>query len=291
MKISVSSYSFNQYLKDGRMKQLDTVRKAAEMGFEGIEFTDLVPFESPTKYDKMKYASQIREEADRCGIKIVAYCIGASLYCENAEENERAVASACDSVDIAAELGAPVMRHDVTGKTKFGDRTVSFDKQLPTIAENARRITEYALSKGIKTCTENHGFVAQDSDRVERLYNAVGHDNYGLLVDIGNFACADEDSVKAVSRVAPYAVHVHVKDFYINRFGEEACFKGGFLSRGCNTLLGSVIGEGDIPTAQCIAILKKAGYNGFVSIEYEGAEDCMKGLCRGIINLRRYIGE
>ena len=289
MKISVSSYSFNQYLKDGRMTQLSAVKKAAEMGFEGIEFTDLAPCQTPTKLQKLEYARLIREEAEKCGISIVAYCIGADLYHESDEENAAAVSAACDSVDIAVELGAPLMRHDVTGKTKFGDKIVSFDHQLPTIAENARKITEYAASKGVKTCTENHGFVSQDSERVERLYNAVDHENFGLLVDIGNFACVDEDSVAAVSRVAPYAIHVHAKDFYITKFGEESSLSGGFQSRGCNTLFGSVIGEGDIPTEQCLAVLKKAGYDGFVSIEYEGSEDCIEGICRGLINLKRYI--
>ena len=65
---------------------------------------------------------------------------------------------------------------------------------LPTIAANARKVTEYAATLGIKTCSENHGTIAQDSYRVEKLFSAVAHENYGLLVDMGNFACVDEDS-------------------------------------------------------------------------------------------------
>ena len=30
---------------------------------------------------------------------------------------------------------------------------------------------------------ENHGYFAQDSDRVEKLINAVDHPNFGLLLD------------------------------------------------------------------------------------------------------------
>lgn len=289
MKISVSSYSFEQYLRDGRMTQLDTVKKAAEIGFCGIEFTDLKPSNSTEKTEQLREAEKIKKEAEKCGIEIAAYCIAADLYHENDEENDEAVKKACDSVDVAAELGAPIMRHDVTWGIRKGNRVVSFDRQLPTIANNARKITEYAEKKGIRTCTENHGFVAQDSDRLERLYNAVGHDNYGLLVDIGNFACVDEDSAKAVSLLAPYAVHVHAKDFYITKFGEEKRHGDGIVTRGGNTLCGSVIGEGDIPVAQCMDILKRAGYDGFVSIEYEGKEDCMAALARGLKNLKEYI--
>lgn len=271
------------------MTQLSAVKKAAELGFEGIEFTDLVPSVAPKKAEQLDYAEKLREEAERYGIKIVAYCVGSDLYHENAAENDAAVKKACDAVDIAAELGASIMRHDVTWGVRKGGKLVSFDRQLPTIADNARRITEYAEKKGVRTCTENHGFVAQDSDRVERLYNAVGHDNYGLLVDIGNFACVDEDSVTAVSRVAPYAVHVHAKDFYITKFGEKSLHGNGIVTRGGNMLCGSVIGEGDIPVAQCMDILKRAGYDGFVSIEYEGKEDCMAGIVRGLKNLRECI--
>ena len=34
MKLSVSSYSFNQYIKAGKLTQLECVAKAKELGFE-----------------------------------------------------------------------------------------------------------------------------------------------------------------------------------------------------------------------------------------------------------------
>jgi hypothetical protein len=39
---------------------------------------------------------------------------------------------------------------------------------------------------------ENHGFFCQDSERVEKLITQVGKENFGALVDIGNFLCVDE---------------------------------------------------------------------------------------------------
>lgn len=64
------------------------------------------------------------------------------------------------------------------------------------------------------------GFFAQDSDRIEKLVTGVANPNFGLLVDIGNFACADDPSDKAVGRVAKYAKHVHAKDFHIKSGSE-----------------------------------------------------------------------
>mgnify|MGYP003301082281 CR=1 FL=1 len=157
---------------------------------------------------------------------------------------------------------------------------------LPTIAANARKVTEYAATLGIRTCSENHGQIAQDSYRVEKLFNAVGHENYGLLVDMGNFACVDEDSAMAVSRLAPYAFHVHAKDWFVHEFDED--FATGYHTRGCRKLVGCAVGEGDIPVKRCIAILKKAGYDGYVSIEYEGPNDCIEGIKLGIENLKSF---
>lgn len=291
MKISVSSYSYQQYIRAGKMTQLDVVKKAYEMGIAGIDFTDLQPNAAPTLEDQLAYAEQIRKEAEKYGVEIVAYTIGANLYKGSVEEDEKEVERLKGQVRVAAALGAKLMRHDVCGSEKFPDgHTVSFYQMLPTIAENARKVTEYAKTFGIRTTSENHGYVAQDSDRVEALYNAVGHENYGLLIDIGNFACADEASAHAVSRLAPYAFHVHAKDFHIQPFGyapkENEKF---FKTRGCNLLAGCAIGDGDIPVAQCLAILKRAGYDGYLTIEYEGAGDCIEGIARGQAYLQTLI--
>ncbi len=291
MKLAVSSYSFSQYIKSGKLTQLTCVAKAREMGFDGIEFTDLKPEGERTLENQLLYAAEIKAEAKRVGIEIVAYTIGANLYQPTEEENEAEVERVKGQLDVAAALGARVFRHDVCYKEKVDGVLTSFDKMLPTIAKNAREISEYARTLGIKTCTENHGFIAQDSDRVEKLFNTVDCDNYGILVDMGNFACADEDSAKAVSRLAPYAVHVHAKDFIKRAFGEpDYAGESYIITRGCNKLCACAVGEGDIPVAQCVAILKKAGYDGYLSIEFEGLEDCVAAIARGRENLIKYVG-
>lgn len=287
MKLSVSSYSFQQYIRAGKMTQLDVVKKAAEMGFAGIDFIDLAPTPNPTPEAQLAYAEEIRREAEKYGLEIVAYTIGANLYKGSPEEDATEVERLKGQLRVAKALGAKMMRHDVCTTEKKGNRVISFDRMLPVIAKNARLVTKYAETLGIQTCSENHGMVAQDSDRVEKLYNAVGHDNYGLLIDIGNFACVDENPVSAVSRLAPYAIHVHAKDFHIRQFADKPADGAGyFSSRACRYLAGCSIGEGDIPVAQCIAILKRAKYDGYVTVEYEGLEDCIAGIGRGLHNLR-----
>ena len=292
MKISVSSYSFSQYISKGKLTQLDCVKKASEMGFDGIEFTTLEPYKNATLEDQLLYADKIKNEAEKYGIEIVAYTIGANLYQTTEEENEAEVERVKLQLDVAAALGAKVFRHDVCYKEKVNGVLTSFEKMLPVIAKNAREISEYARTLGIVTCTENHGFIAQDSDRVEKLFNTVDCDNYGILVDIGNFACADEESAKAVSRLAAYTVHVHAKDFIKRAFSEPNVEGESYIvTRGCNKICPCAIGDGDIPVEQCVAILKKAKYDGYLSIEFEGQEDCIVAIEKGKNYLNRLIAE
>lgn len=285
MKTSVSSYSYSSYMNNSGKNQLDLVPLAKEMGFDAIEFTDLRPSEGESQAD---FARRIRAEADKVGIEISSYTIGADLL--NADSLDKEVERLKGQVDIAAILGVKVMRHDATGGYKGAERTYkTFEDALPVLAEGCRRVTEYAATKGIQTTVENHGQFAQDSVRVEKLVHAVGHPNFGLLCDIGNFLCADDPSVTAVSRVAPFARHVHVKDFHVKSGSEPNPGKGYFTSRGGTYLRGAILGHGNVPVYQCLRILKQSGYDGYVSIEFEGIEDNLPALEIGLANLKNYI--
>ncbi len=286
MKISVSSYSFAQYIREGKMTQLECVEKAVQMGFDAIEFTDI---DGAGDLGLQKEnAQKIKKAATDAGITVNAYTVGACLYNDSEEKMELEVKRLCGQLDVAKILGAPIMRHDVCYSLAKAGNGRSFDLMLPFIAENARRVTGYAGSLGIKTCVENHGYIAQDSDRVERLFNAVAHDNFGLLVDIGNFICVDEEPASAVSRLAPYAIHAHAKDMLVRPepIGNCKC-----MTRGGNYFCGTAIGEGDIPVKRCLKILKAAGYDGFLSVEYEGTEDCISGIGKGLSCLKKILEE
>ncbi len=106
---------------------------------------------------------------------------------------------------------------------------------------------------------------------------------------IGTFAGADESSVEAVGILAPYAFHVHAKDFYV-RSGNAPFFADGFFkTRGGTYLRGAIIGHGDIPVYQCLHTLMSEGYDGWITVEFEGMEDCEKGVLSGLKSLKRMI--
>ena len=268
MKVSVSSYSFAQQIWAGKMTQLDCVAKAKEMGFDAIEFTD-IDGAGDLALQK-ENAKKIREEADRVGIEINAYTIGANLYSDSQADMDAEVERLKGQVDVAKILGAKVMRHDVCYTLAKTGASRSFGLMLPTIADGARQVTAYAEKLGIKTCTENHGYIAQDSYRVEQLFNAVAHDNYGLLVDIGNFLCADEDPAMAVSRVAPYAVHVHLKDYRLPAWRGEV---GVNRTLDGHYTVDVPLGAGCIDFAGNIQLLEQFGYRGCYALEFTEPAD------------------
>ena len=282
MKLTVSTYSFNQAMRDGRIKSLiELPAKAAEMGFEGVEIV-------ATPEEMLDQAKALRKAADEAGVAVSSACVGADFL--NTEVAAQ-VAQLRKAVDACAILGAPVLRHDATrgfSPEHPGPRRVA--ATLPRLAEGYRAVTEYAAGLGVHTSVENHGYFCQDSDRVEALINAVGHPNFGALIDMGNFLCVDEDPAIAVSRLAGLAVHAHAKDFLVKKGGRQPG-TGWFPTRGGNWLRGTIIGHGQVPIQQCLYALKRAGYDGWLSLEFEGVEDCLLGIQDGRQNLETMLKE
>ena len=291
MKIAISTYSFRQWVINNGLTCLDIFAKAKELGFEYIEIVGLEGHSS-NREDALEYAKKLRAEADRVGIQIVNFVFGCDLLSGTRKGDgdiEKEMQYVKNMIDAAEILGVKTIRHDVFFSL---GKYASFDQALPVVAPRIREISEYARTKGIKTSTENHGHLCQDPLRMEKIFNAVACDNFGLLCDMGNFMCTDSDPEQAVAIVAPYTVYAHAKDFYFksgSRLDSPADNQGFSVTRACNYIKGAPIGHGVVPVVQCLKILKKAGYDGYLTIEYEGTEECIRSIEIGKENLERYI--
>ena len=286
MKIGVSSYSFHTLVNSARMSQMEVISKAKEIGFDVIEFSTLHLEAGETP---VSFAPKIKEEAARVGIEVGNYTIAAD-FLNHPGGLEGQIEALKEELQAASLMGAPGMRHDATwGLPLSWQGARGFDDVLPQLAKGCRAVTEYAATLGIKTMVENHGYFAQDSARVEKLINAVNHPNFGWLVDMGNFVCADEEPYKAVGVAAQYAFHVHAKDFHIKSGMLPDPGQGWFKSRGGNYLRGAIVGHGEVPVLQCLKILTAAGYDGTVSLEFEGMEDPFEAITIGYNNLKRFV--
>ena len=279
MKIAVSSYSFSQAMWDGRMTLMDVIPKAKEMGYEGVEIVR----GNQTDEEMRSLALQLKAQSEEYGLPIIAYMVGAD-FLKNGLEAE--IQRLRGEAEIAALMGAPRMRHDATGGADANGKMYTVEEALPIVAAGYRGVTEFAAGLGVHTMIENHGYFFQDSCRVKKLIETVNHPNFGWVMDMGNFMCADETSVDAVKIAAPLAVHAHAKDFHYKAKGEYVPPQGWFSTRGGNALRGAIIGHGVVNVPECLKILREAGYDGWLSVEFEGMEDCLMALKADLANLK-----
>lgn len=284
MKLGISSYSLYQAMEAGAMDILSVIDWVKEIGAEHIEIVPL----GFNLADNPQLADQIVERAAKAGIEISNYAIGANFITDTEEAYEAEIERVLKEVDVAHRLGVKLMRHDVASRPDTS--IVNFNSDLERIANACRKIADYAKGFGITTSVENHGYYVQASDRVQTLVHTVGRDNYKTTLDIGNFVCVDEDPIRAVKNNISIASMVHVKDFYI-RPADRNPGEGWFPSAAGRYLRGAIAGQGDLDVSALLGIVKSSGYDGYLSIEYEGMEDCRRGAKIAFDNVKRIWNE
>lgn len=284
MKLGISSYSLYQAMEAGSMDILSVIDWVKEIGAEHIEVVPL----GFSLVDNPELMDQIVERAAKAGIEISNYAIGANFITDTEEAYEAEIERVLKEVDVAHRLGVKLMRHDVASRPDTS--IVNFNSDLKRIADACRKIADYAKGFGITTSVENHGYYVQASDRVQTLVHTVGRDNYKTTLDIGNFVCVDEDPIRAVKNNISIASMVHVKDFYI-RPADRNPGEGWFPSAAGRYLRGAIAGQGDLNIPGLLGIVKNSGYDGYLSIEYEGMEDCRRGTKIAFDNVKRIWNE
>ncbi len=272
MKLGVSNYSFGKYMRETGCSMEEICDLTKKIGFDCIDFTQ----DSVKGYDDpVARAKELRAYCDSIDLPIGAYTMGANLTGgEWTEQTQKEWIQTLKShVDIAEAFGVTVMRHDIGFSLPDGK---TWEDSIPHVAPIIREVTLYAKEKGVRTCSENHGMIFQEPERMEAFFKAVNDSNYGWLVDIGNFYCADVDPLYAIDRAIPYVMHVHVKDFLYFKKGEKEILPEGlFFNRFGNGLRGTILGHGVVPVIEAIRKLRECGYEDEITLEFEGAEDCL----------------
>ncbi|KWX71905.1 sugar phosphate isomerase/epimerase family protein [Paenibacillus jilunlii] len=284
MKLGISTYSLHTAFAAGELTLKGVIETIADLGAEHAEIVPL----GFNLIDNPELVNVILQTAADRGLELSNYAIGANFAGLEAAERRRELERVKREVDVCAALGIQRMRHDVASSPDLS--IVHFLEELPQLAEACREIADYASGFGIITSVENHGYFIQHSDRVQALVHAVGRDNFRTTLDVGNFLCADENPLTAVASNLKLASMVHLKDFYIrpqNRHPGE----GWFQSSGGNWLRGAIVGQGDIDMPRVLQLVKESGYDGYISIEFEGMEDCRKGTRLGLEYVKRTWNE
>lgn len=296
MKVGLSTYSLLPVINSGEMSVLDVIGWIADNGGEHVE---IVPF-GYNLVDNDALIEDIRKKVQEVGIEISNYAILANLIQDDDEAYENEINRLKKEVDIANKLGVKMMRHDVSAFRRPANQNtiIHYLKDMPKMVEACQRIADHAGQYGITTTVENHGFYVNGSDRVIQLIHEVGRPNYKMTLDVGNFLCVDEDSVIGVKKSLEYTRMVHLKDFYYrsshrNPGGttEFDCAGEWFTTVNGNYLRGSIVGQGDLDMWEILKLIKDSGYDGYLSIEFEGMENCLAGSKVSMSNARRIWDE
>lgn len=286
MKLGVSSYSLYQATQSEGMTILDIIDWIADNGGEHAE---IVPLDFDLT-EQPELSDQIRQKALAKGIDLSNYAIGANFITDSEEAYEEEIQRVMKHVDQCHRMGIKLMRHDVASRPIPETTIHNFEADLDKVADACRRIADYAGQFGITTSVENHGYYVQASDRVQRLVRRVNRDNYRTTLDVGNFMCVDENSVVAVQKNLTIASMVHLKDFYL-RPSYQNPGEGWFKTSHGNYLRGAIVGHGDIDMTEVLRAIKTSGYDGYISIEFEGLENCKAAVKIGLANVRRIWDE
>lgn len=119
------------------------------------------------------------------------------------------------------------------------------------------RLGEYGEKEGINIIVENHGGFSSDGKWLAGVMKEINKPNVGTLPDFGNFClkrgenytCLEEyDRYKGTEELMPFAKGVSAKTYDFDENGN--CIETDYK--------------------KMFAILKKAAFNGYVGIEYEG---------------------
>ena len=112
--------------------------------------------------------------------------------------------------------------------------------------------------------------MAGRSDQVRKIIETVNSPALRADLDTGNFLLVNQDPTDAARELARLVALVHLKDFRRARSDETEHVYAGLDG---TPFTGAVVGEGQVDLPAIVGLLDKAGYHGWLSLEYEGGLD------------------
>ena len=199
MKIGIETESFHLLFQYGKMNILDFIRKASEMGFDGVELNKIPGWGIEKSLGQM--GDDTPENLDAIRDEIKKY----GLYAE-IDTNGTSEADLKKALRVANHIGANVIR-----------TYIKFDKFDGTVykqtIEDLKNIVPELKKYRIKIALENHEY--ETSIEVIEIIKEVNSYWVGLHYDFGNSMMAWEDPVVAAEAMAPYTYTTHFKDHII----------------------------------------------------------------------------
>ena len=235
---------------------------AAPLGLQGTE----VHSQMLESYQP-RYLDQVRQSVEEAGLRVSQFTSARDFVNPDHSARERELDKMRREIDASVALGAPYYR--VTAGQEYPD--LSYERAVEHVVECFLRGIEYADSVGVVLAYENHYkdyfWDRPDfSQRAEVFLDIVSRMRGTPLrinFDCGNQVMIGEDPIKVLRKVSDLVVHVHASDRRVGEYRHEAA------------------GEGDVDFVAIFSLLQSRGYDGWISVEYNGTEG-LDGLRRAL---------
>ena len=238
------AYSYRKYLQPGTMTMEDFILKAVDLGIEGVDVTTYW-----LKSTEPAYLHSLRHLAFKHAIPFSGAAIRTEMCQSDPAKREAEIAGIKKWVDATELLGASHIRV-FGGKVPDG----ATDAQgVEWAAETMKQACDYAAQKGITLGIESHHGITSKASNIIAILQRVNSPYAGCNLDITHF---QEDLYAQVESLVPYATNAHIRDHDDNKPPQP------------------------LDLDRIWQMFAKGGYQGFMSVEYEGEEDPMTGVPR-----------
>ena len=262
-RVAVAAYPFREFIVgwkgwDGKTpstvpiaQQMELKHFAAHVA-EKFNVHKIEPWSPIFPSTDPKYLEQFRVEVERAHSAVVDIAVdaGHSQYSMDAAEREESVTGSKHWIDVGAALGSPSIRTHI-------DDAKDSKPDVARAADTLARVAEYAAKKNVVVHLENDNPVSEDPFFIVQVIEKVNSPWLRALPDFGNsLAAHDEDfSNRAMEAMFAHAYGIcHVKDGEPDEKGNPT----------------------HVDLARTFGILKKHGYKGYCSIEYDAPGDPYK---------------
>lgn len=241
LKTSLNAYSFNKWLKSGKMSLDELLGFCSRAGFDAIDLTGYY-FHGYPQAPADDYIFEVKRKAHKLGLDISGTGVRNDFTQADRGMRNQSIRHVLDWVDVAAKLGAPVLRV-FAGKAS----TPGFERTevLSWVIDGFRQCAVYAETKGVIVAVQNHNDFINTPEQTIEILEAVNSDWFGLVLDTGSYR--QGDLYANLEKMAPYAVNWQVKELVTNNGKEE-----------------------DIDLERLVALVKNSAYRGYLPIETFG---------------------
>ena len=245
LKLGLNAFSFNQLLLDGLQAKkpglslLDLLEFCAQHDFDAIDPTGYYFPGYPDVPDDA-FIGRFKRRAFQLGVDVSGTGIRNDFATPDAAKRAADVVRAKAWIEVAAKLGAPVVRLFAGAVPAGYERR--WDEVAGWMADAFRECAAHAQKFGVVVGIQNHGDMLKNADETIKVLTLVDSEWCGVVVDTGNMQTSDP--YEDIARVAPYAVNWQVKESPRGPDSEERT---------------------DLP--RLIRILRESGYRGYVPIE------------------------